>query len=274
MREKQPGFTPTPPEVEARYRFDRNGNYIDELGRRVDERFGARPSAALPPADAFAELIAKYLLGSTVLSELIEQAVERLYARFRKEFADYIDQRASLINGDYLYCDICSHDGCAHHHGDGPYSRKALEEYLPTTKSTIYSRLHRKEMPPPVSGPPYEWNPHAAAAYKFDKVVFANGHYDRDEHLRLLETVREERAKKRAATSEKRSENMKKENAKRREAKRQAAKHQNAKPNDTTSPTATTKNAKPSATKRTATLATATRRQTKRPPTSTVRGKK
>lgn len=195
------GTGPAIPRIASRLRIDDDGNFIDDTGNVVDERFSAKRRA--------------FPIGAEIFEALIEQ----MYARFREELADYVQQASSNINTDYLYCAICSHDGCAHHHANEPYNREAIEAFMPTTSSTIYSWLHDKRMPAPISGPPYEWDPHAIACFKYDdKLVFQNGHYDRDEHLRLLEVVREEREAKRAAKSRKLSAHMVRENARRRRA--------------------------------------------------------
>ena len=195
------------PAVESRLRIDDNDNFIDELGRVVDDRFSARRVSASAPVSAEVEA-------------LIERTVERLYRRFGSELGNLVELQREIEGDDYVFCHLCSHDACKHYHARRPYSRADVESYIPTTKQTIYSWLHDGAMPRPISGPPYEWDQHAIACFKLDKVIFSNGHYDKAEHLRLLKTARVEQEAKRKAKSAKLSAHMVRENARRRKAKK------------------------------------------------------
>src|SRR5437764_9458778 len=88
MSEKQSGFTP-PPEVGPRLRIDRNGNYVDEFGRRVDDRSTALAAASMSSARAFAELVAIYVVD-----------------KVQKNIANLIQTAQETMLSDNLFCAI------------------------------------------------------------------------------------------------------------------------------------------------------------------------
>jgi hypothetical protein len=204
------GIPALPTTPEPRLRIDDDGNFIDEFGHVVDDRFSARRASASAPL-------------SSEIEALIERTVERLYRRFGGELGNLVELQREIEGDDYVFCRTCSHDDCKHYHARRPYARVDVERYVPATKLTIYSWLHDGAMPRPISGPPYEWDPHAIACFKYDHVALPNGHYDRAEHLRLLKVTGLEREAKRKAKSAKLSAHMVRENARRRKAKRAAA---------------------------------------------------
>lgn len=205
MSERQSGFTP-PPEVGPRLRIDRNGNYVDEFGRRVDDRSTTHAPVSISSARAFAELVAMYVVD-----------------KVQKNIANLIQTAQETMLSDNLFCAICSHDDCKHFHQLDDYSVADLVEYLGVEKSTVYTWLYHQRITRPVSENPHLWDPHVIACFKHDKkIVFSSPQYDQAEHQRLLVMGHAEHEKKRKVKSAKLSAHMVRENARRRATKRRS----------------------------------------------------